>query len=114
MVSTFNKDIDVNTINTSNVKLFDDTDSKYVPVTLSSVTVSEFTVGTPTLVANHEFRLELGTEINEIADLAGNKFTATFAKFFYGLTPVTVTFSPANGGTNVYPKITASGGKLCI
>nr|WP_242055272.1 Ig-like domain-containing protein [Cytobacillus firmus] len=106
---TFNKNLDTNTLSTSNVKLYNITKEEYVAVSLSGITATSVTVApSANLVADNDYRLEVGAGI---ADLAGNKLTATSYNFFYGITPVGVqNITPTNGATTVYNKITSSGG----
>ncbi len=109
----FNKEMDQNTINTSNVKLYDVTDEKYVAITISRTNATKYTV-TPTspnvFESTHEYRLDFNSSV---ADLGGNKLNAMSYKFFYDIPAVQVTtntVSPANSATDVYNKITAAGG----
>lgn len=107
---TFNKDMDVNTINTSTVKLFDLKNNKYIPATvtpsLTGVTVAPNGV---TFEADAEYRITLGSSI---ADLAGNKLGEDYSvNFFYNATAVTLGASnPIDTAISVYNKITSSGG----
>lgn len=107
----FNKDIDKNTLNTTNIKLYNITKSEYVPVTLLSILDKSVKVTAAALVSGDDYRLEI---TNGVKDLAGNALAATSYNFFYGISAPTVSnHSPAKvgpGNLNVYNKVTASAG----
>ncbi len=109
IIVTFNIPMDINTLNSTNVKLFNVTDNAYVPVGITaastSVTVNS---GNVTLDANKKYRVIVKADV---ADLSGAKLGKDYTVDVFSSGAVTLTnFSPANAATGVYNKITASAG----
>jgi len=109
---TFNKDMDVNTINTTNVKIYDITDGEYLVSTVTPNVGADPAVATientTVFETEHDYRVEIKAGA---LDLAGNPMKATSINFFYGYTaPVVQNQDPADGDIDVYNSITSSGG----
>jgi hypothetical protein len=121
---TFNNALDATTVNTSNVKLYDETAQAYVPLSVnvdihSASVVDVLPYASGEMTAGDQYQLQIGSGL---ADLNGNKFAGQNISFYYNATPVALssvvigsTTQTSTGGTignavtGVYPDITASG-----
>lgn len=113
-VIQFNADMDYNTLNSTNVKMYDVTDSAYIVITALAAGVNGtdkyLWINNTGLVATHKYRLTIKASAS---DLAGNTLGEDYNATFYclGTAPTYGTFTPADAATNVYPSITAGSGQ---
>lgn len=105
----FNEALDVNTVNTTSVKVYNVTDGVYVASTVTSTNATSFNVApNAALDANKKYRVIVKADV---ADLAGEKLTRDYTLDVFSTGSVTLAnFAPADGDVGVYNKITSSGG----
>lgn len=109
----FNKVLDGNTINTTNIKLQDTTTGQYIPVTVAlvagsstAVTVSRTDGQNFNANANISYKLTLSTNVKA---LDGTGFTEAYVLNFFDVSNITLTANATyDNASNVYGKKTSS------